>query len=58
MDEKGLVRWEGHTFRPDKRFDAAIRKAWTDSTGGLLVTLVNDELWRLDAGGSSWTRLR
>jgi photosystem II stability/assembly factor-like uncharacterized protein len=58
QDDHSIVRWESSDFRPEKRFAASIRKAWTDSTGGLLVTLENGEIWGLDASGTSWTRLR
>ena len=56
--ERRLVRWNGKKFRRDHRFGADIAKTWTDSTGALLVTLENGELWSLDAKGASWTRLR
>jgi len=57
-DDQNLVRWDGKDFVPEKHFDARIRDAWTDSTGGLLVSLANDQLWWLDAAGVSWARLR
>ncbi len=55
---RNLVRWNGKRFLPDKMFDREIDETWIDSTGGLVVTLENGDLWALDAAGKSWTRLR
>jgi hypothetical protein len=57
-DDQNLARWDGKDFVPEKHFDSRIRDVRTDSAGGLLVSLANDQLWWLDAAGVSWTRLR